>query len=134
MPINHQTCNHDQLLDLCAVDRFADYQTGAKDFAIKIFALFATERDQEQIKSKLDDIIREIGKISIGQALRQLNNVATIGPEFDGNHTGIDALAYHLSGPVCRQTITTLQSILKWFEEDAKQHREDTTKIVIKSW
>lgn len=110
-----------QMLDLCRVDLFdGPNWDGAKHYVAQILALVVTERDPNRLREKLEQKVREIGKVSIGQSLERLHSVATLGPELDGDLTGIAALTYHLSGDTCQKGISALQAVLRQFDIDQK--------------
>lgn len=105
--------NHDQLLKLCKVQN--EWNT-AKPTA-EILAVLASEEDSAVIVDKIEKIIDKQKPVSIGTALRALNNIANIPNELDADLDGVDALAYHLDASTCEKGIAALQKVLRRFKE-----------------
>ena len=55
--------------------------------------------------------------ISVGTSLKHLGRLVNTGKEFKGDCDGLDALCYHLDSFTCKETIKSLQKILKRFKE-----------------
>ena len=66
---------------------------------------------------KVEDRDNLITDVSIGMALDRLISLGSIGPEFQGNCDGIDALCYHLDGITVKDAMKILQKILERVEE-----------------
>jgi hypothetical protein len=105
-----------QLLGICTINAFGDSDK-RRNTVTKILAILATEKSPDILIEKISALLYEYGKVSIGQALRELHSVAGIGDEFDGGLTGLDALAYHLDGITCSRAITALQGVLTNFNK-----------------
>lgn len=103
-----------ELLDVCQVPA----RQGNTQWLIKILTLFAVERDPEEFKEKLMDIIYEMRKVSIGASLEHLSQVSCLPDELQGGLDGLDALTYHLSASTCEKGIKALQQVLDRFKEE----------------
>lgn len=115
-----------QLMDAVKVDRMP--YNGADHYVKEILGTIVLSKDTEELTKKLEEIVRNIANgTSVGMALRHLHQISTIGPEYDGDTDGIDALAHHLSGVCCTDGIAALQAVLKRFDElrQAKQNEVD---------
>jgi hypothetical protein len=109
----------DEMLSLCRVSKFGGpYWDGAKDYVEKILAILVVEKNPQALIEQLTSVVNEIGTISIGQSLQRLYNISMIGPELQGDLTGVAALTYHLGGHTCKQGIEALKKVLRQFEID----------------
>lgn len=125
--MNYQTHNPDQMLRLASVDPYS--YSSKLDYTVKlILALFATAKadDSGKIVSKLEEIISECSRVSIGTCLDRLNSVASVGNELDGDHDGLDALCYHLGGDTVVKAQQSLRKIMQRFSELSKEQEEKT--------
>ena len=110
-----------ELLDLCKVDRFDYNYDGAKHFVLQILALVVAEKNPTLLAEKLERIVRDIGKVSIGQSLERLHLISTFGDELQGGLDGLDALTYHLAGDHCHKGIKALQAVLGRFDKEEEE-------------
>lgn len=117
-----------ELLDFCKVDRFESNYDGPKYFTTQILSLMVTEKDPNLLVEKIEKIIRQVGEVSIGQSLRRLHTIATIGNEFQGGLDGLDALTYHLGGDSCTKAISALQAVMQRFKEDEEERAKQLKK------
>lgn len=108
-----------ELLDFCKVDAY-DWRNDSSYTTQQILALIAIEKDPSELVEKLNRLIKEHAKISIGRSLERLTTIANIGPEFKGGLDGVDALTYHLSGHICTEAIKALNKVMERFEVSRK--------------
>ena len=125
--INYKTLNHDEVFSLLALNPFGfRVPMGSekrKNLVAQIMATVLTHKngDAKGLIEALGDLVETHSNMSIGMALDALHSISTLGKELDGDHDGLDALCYHLSGNSCEKGIAALQAVLRRFKEMEKE-------------
>ena len=109
--------NPHQMMDLCKVNKFEGLTVSDQEYVTQILAAVVVCSDPTELRTMLTKIVQEIGTISIGRSLERLIDISEIGPELDGNCTGLDALCSHLSAYHCRASVTALEKVLNHFKD-----------------
>ena len=74
-----------------------------------------TEKDPDELKERLIQVIKRISKVSVGAALRHLNELAATGKEYSGGCDGLDALCHHLDIHTVQRAIIALDRVSQRF-------------------
>lgn len=113
--------NPEQLLRFCGASKFK--YGSPKSYVSHILATIVVCKDPDELKTKLAEILYEVGTVSIASALDQLHSTVGIGPELDGGCTGLDALYYHLSRHTCQRAVDDLQAVIRYMDSQEKESK-----------
>jgi hypothetical protein len=120
-----QNYDSTEMLQAVRVDGFRHNHTAGQNYAARVLAILAIEKDYALIVNKIADLFDEAAKrTSIGMALTHLSYLSKQDDVFNYGRDGLDCLTYHLSAHCCNDGIEALQKVLARFAEDETKPQE----------